>query len=190
MSEMIKNRNIKYNKNERCFEKIFNEYKGLLTFIASSYLNNLEDIKDIVQDSFISFFNNFDNINDSIKSYLTKIVKNKCINLLKLRSKIDLIDSNDIDLESYNFENSDENFREEMNYIKKISKENEFQIFILYVLKDMSFKEISNKLNLKENTVKSIYYRAIKKYNKKLRKEFKYEKKWKKVIWNYFKKWK
>ena len=59
MSEMIKNRNIKYNKNERCFEKIFKEYKGLLTFIASSYLNNLEDIKDIVQDSFISFFNNF-----------------------------------------------------------------------------------------------------------------------------------
>ena len=50
---------IKSNKREvvdKTFNYIYSKYKPLLVFIAAKYIKESEDIKDIVQETFIDFF--------------------------------------------------------------------------------------------------------------------------------------
>ena len=72
-------------KLESIFKKIYDSYFKLVYFCISTYINNKEDIEDILADTFLSFYNHLDNIdaNKSIKYYLTTIAKNKSINFLK-----------------------------------------------------------------------------------------------------------
>lgn len=80
------------------FEEIYNKYKGLVCFVIAKYIKNYDDIVDIAQDVFLSFFNNADKVNSSIKYYLTTSAKNKALNYIKKYSRISIVDDKELDV--------------------------------------------------------------------------------------------
>lgn len=73
------------NGDEKAFEQLFNKYWNDLFKIAYRRLHSVEDAKDIVQDVFLSLWNNIHNItiDDSLGGYLYTALRNKIFNLLE-----------------------------------------------------------------------------------------------------------
>ena len=141
------------------FEDIYNEYYKLSFYIISKYINNYDDICDLVNDCFLNVFKNIQNIKKNIKS------KNNAINFLKKQNKI-IIDNEYILNQKY-----EQQEVTDYNYIHKILNEllskEEIDIIELHLLYNKKFKEIAKLKNQKEETIKTIYYRAIKKVKEK-----------------------
>ena len=70
---------------EDVYALLFNKYYRPLTVFATTYVNNLEPAREIVQDLFVSLYENRKSIliATSLKSYLYQSVKNRCLNYLK-----------------------------------------------------------------------------------------------------------
>lgn len=68
-------------------EDLYKTYKPHLFSIAHNMLGSSSDAEDMVQDLFISMYGyQIDNINN-IKSYLSKMIINRCLNELKSARK-------------------------------------------------------------------------------------------------------
>ena len=147
----------KMNKNI-LYEKYYKEYKNLVGYVISLYVNKKEDIEDLIDEVFIEFFNNYKNIKINKKSYLTTISKNKAINFLK---KNNLFEKNyQLDENSYfvPIETTNTEYYKLEDIMKKTLDDLSND--------DLSFKEIDKILNLKEATIKTKYYRGLKEINK------------------------
>ena len=147
------------------FEEIYNKYKGLVYFIIAKYVKNNDDIIDLSQDVFLSFFNNADKVSTSIKYYLTTTSKNMALNFLKKTRKMSYIDIDTIDkiVEDNRSKNNDDDFLDKLSLLKLHLKKEEYDILYMHLFDNFTFKTISTKLNMKESTVKTLYYRTIKK---------------------------
>ena len=70
---------------ESTYKQLFNEYYLLLSAFAKKYVDDLEVAKEIVQDLFVHLFEirNSLIITTSLKSYLYRSVRNRCLNHIK-----------------------------------------------------------------------------------------------------------
>jgi RNA polymerase sigma-70 factor (ECF subfamily) len=163
------------NRIHNLYDDIYNTYKGLVCYVIAKYINVKEDIYDIAQEVFIDFFNNASNVKSNIKSYLTISAKNKSLNHLKKSNKMILVDCKDIDLLDDNPINNHYVFKEIIETLKQSLSQDEYKILILHIFENYTFKEISTKLKSNESTIKSIYFRTIKKSRKILKRRSIYE---------------
>ena len=120
------------NRIEKIFEEIYEKYYKLLYFCVGSYITQREDIEDIVMDTFLSFFNNFDSIDldGNIKNYLVRSAKNKAINLQKKKREV-LIEN--IEEYSLDFDN-DSNGNDLMDIIRDSLNDDERELFLSHVI--------------------------------------------------------
>lgn len=156
------------------YEELYSKYKGLVCFVVSKYIKSFDDIIDIAQEVFLGFFNNADKVNSNIKFYLTSSAKNKAINYLKKYNNITLLEVSDLYLLS-NEQDSDYYFYDTLKVLKENLKSIEYDILYLHLLESYTFKEIASKMSVKESSIKSIYFRALKKSRRLL------ERRW--IIW-------
>lgn len=156
---VLKSGNI--NEISLCFENIYNKYKGLVYFVVVKYVKEEEAVKDITQEVFINFFANIRNINTNIKSYLTSTAKNLSLNYLKKFSHYVEFDEQ---IDTY-YESSDY-FNDVLNVLKKYLNDLEIKILLLHILDDLPFNQLGKDLHMSENSIKTIYYRALKKIRK------------------------
>lgn len=74
------------------FEIIYEEYRGLMFYIARNILHNPQDAEDAVHNAFVKIAENMDRISEAIcprtKSFVTIIVENKAIDIYRKRQKI------------------------------------------------------------------------------------------------------
>lgn len=79
IAEQIRNGDV------RAYEKIFNEYYGMLCLFAKKITGDMERARDIVQEVFVNLYSDRTtlHINTSLKSYLFKCVYNACLNNVK-----------------------------------------------------------------------------------------------------------
>lgn len=154
-------------KINKVFEEIFNEYSKLCAFIIYKYIKDEEDVKDLVMDIFIKFFDvALKQDIDNIKGYLISSSKNSSINFLK-RQETNIIYNDNILIDELLDDNNQNNDYEELiKEMKDILSEEEINIIILHTVYDYTFKEISKKYSKSESTIKTLYYRALKKYRK------------------------
>lgn len=156
-------------KIKNVFEKIFIEYKGLVAFIISRYIDSKENIDDLLFDVFLEFFNNANKVKTNIKGYLSMISKNKTINYLNKQKRIVNLEINELDYINYQLYEITPRFNllidEMQNYLSK----NEIAIILDHLIEGLTFKEIGLKYNLNENNVKAKYFRALKKCNKEMK---------------------
>ena len=148
------------------FDELYNRYKGLVCFVIAKYVKNNDDVLDIAQEVFLSFFNNANKVNSSVKQYLTTIAKNMSLNFLKKNNKITYVDSDEIERIMENDNNSSINncdFAYHLSQLKKSLSKEEYEILSMHLFDNYTFKAISIKLNIKESTIKTLYYRTIKK---------------------------
>ncbi len=157
---------------EETFNYIYVKYKPLVTFIVAKYIKNDADIEDIVQNSFIEFFNDVENLRSTIKSYLTVSCKHNALDFLKKNKKITLVDIDTLDclLDENSFSEQKLLANEKYNCLVQelngaLSKE-EAQIILFHLSDDLKFDDIALKLNRNVKTIKTKYYRAIKKFRK------------------------
>jgi len=163
------------------FEKIYKStYYSTLKFIAIK-CHNIEDINDILQDTYIEFFNilkkkmiNIEKYESYINGIANNIIKRFYSRLKIFKHEIEIeIDDNmqiadnfDLEQKIVTKENADE--------ILKFLKEQDLitaKVFYLYFIFDMKILDIAKELELNESNVKNRLYRTI----KKLRKENNYE---------------
>lgn len=151
-------------KIDREFSEIYEKYKGLVCFILTKYIDNQFEIDDLLQESFISVFNNIDRIKTDFKGYIASISKNKALNYLKQKKKYCLLSDAEID-KSVLIDETRSNLRLLIDDLNKKLNEEEVNIIIYHLVYDYTFKDIAINLNMKESTIKTKYFRALRKYN-------------------------
>ncbi len=80
------------NASEQTLKAVFNESYHALAYFAFKILDSRSEAEDIVQDAFIKYWNQRDEISDdlqAIKGYLYTSVKNSCFNVLRHRSVLE-----------------------------------------------------------------------------------------------------
>lgn len=168
------------------FEEIYNEtYNNTLRYIMCKCAN-FEDVNDILQDTYMGLYkilekNKKINLNN-VNSFIIGIAKNKLKDYYGLKYKIQSMFmfslNEDTDMENAIKDNMDleeivlrsSNIEKIWDYINT-KKTIIGKIFYLYYYFDMTTKNISKELSIKESTVKSHLYRTLKELSIALEKE-------------------
>lgn len=149
------------NKQEKDFNLLYKEYNKLIYAIAFSILKNEENSKDIMQIVFEKIWNmevdKLPNSNES--SWLYSLTKNEAISFLRK-------ERNTIDIEEVYYISDSQSVdaiieKEDYNRIISRLDEKEQEIVTLKLLSKLSFKEISEILNIPIGTVQWRYYKAL-----------------------------
>lgn len=149
---------------DNLFEELYAEYSGLLGFILTSYKLSIDEIKDIINDSFFKLYLNHNNVKN-IKYFLITCAKNQVKNELNRKAKLlNLDDYIDYFSTSDLVENIDRKLAVE-NIKKSLSKE-DCEIFDLYVIQGLTSKEVSETLRVKESTIRVRWHRIQRKLRK------------------------
>lgn len=165
-------------KDERAFEVLFKKYYNDLLTFSSHYILDIDAAEDIVQDVFVKLYESDSwDINSSIRSYLFRAVKNRCLNFLRnqnihdghhqclleaqLWSGIGFIDD---DNSIYKNEKA---LAFLYTVIQKLPDQNQ-KVIHLRIDKEYKFVQIAEALGISENNAKVLMSRSI----TLLRKEF------------------
>lgn len=154
--------------NRDSFKRLFHRYYESLVIYAEGYLYDRASSEDVVQEVFIYFWENADNlhITTSVKGYLYKMVRNRGLNYLKTLKVSDdieileytFIQESNLDLEDLQAERILK-FKQVLLVVDTLPKKMK-EIFILKHRKNYSYSEISNVLRISPNTVKTQLKRA------------------------------
>ncbi len=158
-------------KNDRVAQKrLYQNYVRLVGHIAYRYVNNNNDVNDVVQNTFIRVFQNlqkFDSKKGKLKLWISKITINESISILRKRKKLNfssiesVTDFEDKAFEEYVFLKLElENVTE---IIMKLSDEERI-IMDLFFYEQYSHQEISKLLNITIETSRVRLYRAKKSF--------------------------
>lgn len=150
-------------------EDLMIEYGDELTILAYSYVKNIEDAKDIVQNVFVTAYLHMENLRGecTIKTWLYRVTINKCKDYLKssLFKRVILFGTSiepKQDGQSADEKLMDKEFsRSVLNEVLKL-KLNYREVILMTYFQDLKIKEISNILNLSEATVRTRLQRAKK----------------------------
>ncbi|MCS7243487.1 MAG: sigma-70 family RNA polymerase sigma factor [Candidatus Calescibacterium sp.] len=144
-------------------------YKKLKNFFIKRSLKN--EAEDLVQQTFLKISENVHNLKNIHKapSYIFKIAQNLVVDTLRNKNKSYLPNK---DLEkTKNYEKDvEQKIQDEIEFEKLISQLNKDEKIIIRmkIVDNLTFKEISEILNININTVISKFNRAVKKLAKKL----------------------
>lgn len=142
------------------FSIIFNAYYKDLVLFAASFSHDLDNAEEIVQDAFVKLWEEHESIkiNSSLKSYLLKIVQNKCIDCYRhtmvMRSHIDFMTDNLclIDYETDNYILYSE-LQEQLEAALNKLPEEISEVFKMNRNKGLKYKEIAELLGVSVRTV-------------------------------------
>lgn len=147
---------------ELYFNKLYENYRTLIYSIAFSIIKNSEDSEDVVQKVYTKIWDieNEKLPKNNEASWLYTLTKNEALDFYK--NQKNLLNIDDI----YYLTDDDKELDkiiDKDHYNRIISKldTQEQEIVSLKILSNMSFKEISQILNIPEGTVKWKYYKSI-----------------------------
>ena len=144
------------------FESIYSNYKKKVFMIAYSITLNYDDAMDIVQETFLRIYKNYENI-ENLTSYILITCKNLSLNFIKKHSRI-IYDNRILDITIDNSQNDNNKNKEKLNNIKIFLDHlsiNERKVFSLKFYGNFSYTEIAKELDVKEVTIRTFYKRAI-----------------------------
>ncbi len=159
--------------------ELYKKYSPALRGVCYRYLKDMDDIEDLVQDSFIKIFANLDkyNFKGSFEGWMKRVTINTTISYLrkrKLLPKADMTDAIGVEDENEEInENGSGDPVEDLlsglpltqedilNAIKSLP-EDYGVVFNMYVFEDFKHKEIAEMLHFKVSTSKSKLLRARK----------------------------
>ncbi len=145
---------------------LYNSHVRYLAAICSRYLNNDEDVRDVLQDSFIKIFlsiKNFTPRNDgALKAWMARIVINESLRFLQKKSRLLFasISGHEDRLETYD-EPQTEGIPPDVIHAAIRSLPDGYRaVFNLYVIEQRPHKEIAQLLGIKESTSASQLHKA------------------------------
>lgn len=148
------------NQDKNAFTQLVLQIEKELYLIARTRLNNDDDISDAIQETIISAFENINKLKDNkyFKTWIIKILINKCNYIYRKNSKIIFLNDKSMLDKTFNNDINDEKVNFEM-LIKYLDNEEKTILTLFYYFK-YTTKEISKIMNIKESTIKSKLLRA------------------------------
>ena len=169
------------NKDERAFQLFVEKYHQLVLNICNNILNNYDDAMDVSQEVFIKLYESIDSFrgDSKITTWLYRISVNKSLNYLRSKKKqkwftsLDLIFGNETktidpeDSEPKPDENIelDENKKALHHALSKLPEKQNIAI-TLNNFEDLSYKEVSEIMNISVTEVGVLINRGKKKLQK------------------------
>ena len=156
---------------EEEFELKYNAYKPLIFNIAYSYLKNVNDCDDLVQDVFMKYLGSDEifETSDNEKYWLIRVTINSCINKHNNSWNKVIINDDYVKNETIR-EEVDDSKNEMFNLICSLPAKYK-NIIILFYYDDLKINEISHVLNISETNVKKRLERARNMLRNKIDKE-------------------
>ncbi len=151
--------------NKDAFQEIFEILNNRLFLYVLSHTKNRDDSLDITQDTFIEIWNSLEKFSyysdETFYGFVFTILKRKIFANRKKTKDIPL--ENEV-LESIDggYELNNEDYRYLSKHIELLAKKYQ-DILRLRYWSDLTFKEISCVLNIKETTAKVWHHRAVQK---------------------------
>ncbi len=149
----------------KAFKKIYDKHSPTMYSICLRYMTNEDEAKDALQEGFIKVFKNISSFSftGSFEGWMKRIFVNSSIELIRKRRKhldVSELNSNEIKLTAQI--PTGELDAEKMMKVVQNLPEGYRTVFNLFVVDGFSHKEISEKLNINENTSKSQLFKARK----------------------------
>lgn len=160
-------RSARPNEPAATFQYLYAKYKPLVFFVAARYLKDRSEIEDVVQETFVRFFGHAKDVRTSVRSYLAASAKNLALTSLRKSERIVYTDESGLPADlSAEMDFANDGFEALVSDMRRVLAEKDVQIVLLHLVEDLKFGEIAGKLNENARTVKTRYYRALKKYRK------------------------
>ncbi|MBN2349387.1 MAG: RNA polymerase sigma factor [Bacteroidales bacterium] len=172
-------------KNHEAFKILVNTYQKLVINTCNGLLLNYEDSQDVAQEVFIEAYKSIHNFrNESkISTWLYRIAINKSLNFIRSKkiskwvsrleslatlkgSDLSSIAGNSSDEPQSNIE--DEQRKQILHRALEALPENQRIAFTLNKYEDLSYKEISEVMNISVSAIESLLFRAKKNLQERL----------------------
>lgn len=147
-------------------EWLYRRHVRYLSALCSRYIADDEDIKDVLQESFIKIFTSLNSFTyrgeGSLKAWMARITLNETIKFVRRKNRLALsyIEDADMDIaDSGSIETEDIPTETLYQFIRELP-EGYRTVFNLYVIDNKSHKEIASLLGIKENTSASQLHKA------------------------------
>jgi len=171
-------------KEQKAFKELVNNYEKKVFNTCLSFLKNDEDAEDTTQEVFIEVFRSVKNFEQkaSLSTWIYRITVTKCLDFKKASNRKkrfaimeSLFGGNDIERRDFpgNFNHPGVLFEDKEKgkilfaAIEKLG-ENQRIAFTLHNLDDLSYKEISEVMDIRISSVESLIFRARKNLQKLL----------------------
>ena len=152
------------NGDTQAFETLYQETSKTVYFICVSFLNNEEDAKDVMQDTYITAYQKLEQLQDKEKftAWISQIAVNKCKKILLKNSPTLMEPENMTNLAT----EKNESFLPEeyitqkskrkivMDIMRKKLSDIQYQTVILFYFNDLSIEEIADIMECPPGTVK------------------------------------
>ena len=157
--------------NKNAFKKLFDDYFPILCVFSFHYVEDKEVCKDIVQESFLSYWERKENFDDllKVKSFLYTVTRNKCLNHLK-HEQLDishLVEQEDTDSDHETIIIEQETYRLVRKAVEELPSQ--MKKVILYSMQGLKKQEIAEKMKISEGTVHTLKKIAYRKLRDKLK---------------------
>lgn len=146
-------------------EQLYRRHARYLTAVCSRYLSNDEDVKDVLQESFLKIFSSIGHFRyqgkRSLRAWMTRIVINESVNHLKAGNKLAYTDLQEEHTGPTDEEPDTEEIPTEVlhRFVRELP-EGYRLVLNLYVMEGKSHKEIADMLGIKVNTSASQLHKA------------------------------
>ena len=147
-------------------EWIYRKHVRYLSALCSRYITEDEDIKDVLQESFIKIFTSLDSFKyrgeGALKAWMAKITLNETLKFVRNNSRlpIDSIDDKDTNIADDDSMEAEDIPTDVLHQFIRELPDGYRTVFNLYVIDDKSHKEIAQLLGIKENTSASQLHKA------------------------------
>lgn len=146
-------------------ESLYRLHVRYLSALCSRYLANDEDIKDVLQDSFLKIYSSIAAFQyrgpGSLRGWMAKITLNEALKFLRNANRL-----NTVDVDEQQLDVADDNLETEhiptdvLHQFVRELPDGYRTVFNLYVIDDKSHKEIAQLLGIRENTSASQLHKA------------------------------
>lgn len=147
------------------FDKIYASYAPGMFGVSLRYCKSKDDAEDVLQETFIKVYQNsssFD-VNRSIGAWIKTITINTAINFIRENKKYVLTDEQlNIQQIVHMEEDESDNMKERLLKVLGMLPDGYRTVFNLYVLDNLTHKEIAGYLGISEGTSKSQLAKAKK----------------------------
>lgn len=150
---------------DEAMRAVYSSYVRYLSAVCARYIPNDEDVKDVLQESFLRIFDGIGSFEyrgkGSLKGWLTKITVNEALKFIRRNDKIEFVDiSSHQDIQPEEEPDIDSVPSSVIFQLIRELPDGYRTIFNLYVIENRSHKEIAALLGIKESTSASQLHRA------------------------------
>ncbi len=161
---------------DRAFEAIWHRHVATVSLVCARYLQDDHDILSVTDEVFLRFYRSFPALTMTVplRAYLAAVARNASIDCLRAsaRRNAGLFEPANEDEADPLLQIPDPNadvgasvrYRELIASLRAVLCAEEVDIILAHAVWGETFGEIAARLHKKENTVKTIYHRALKAY--------------------------